>query len=172
MRGRTRGIMKAAVIAAVLLAVGVPSVASAAPKDDLGNACLLAGEVYTKAKLTDLRVTFVLMDVATGEVVWDVDPDLMGAKAIKGGYEVSAFIPSDPDLEGKVFEWAMRVDARNVGSPVYVEWLEQIVSESWAQILGDKTVAVFPGGDISGRVELVAITKTSKAKGKLKKLFK
>lgn len=165
MRGTYRGFSRAAVIAAMVLAVGAPSLAAANSKDDLGNACLLAGEVYTKAKISDLRVTFVLVDMATSEVVWDVDPELMYTKSVKGGYEISAFIPSDPDMEGQVFEWALRVDARDAGSPVYVDWFEQVVSDAWSQILGDSTIAVYPGGDISGRVELVAITKSGKAGG-------
>lgn len=166
MRGTNRGMAKAAVIAALIVAVGLPSLAAAKSKDDLGNACLLAGEVYTKTKLSNLRVTFVLVDIASGEVVWDIDPEMINAKAIKGGWELSAFVPNDPDMEGKVFEWAMRVDARDAGTPVYVDWFEQVVSESWAEVLGSKTVSVFPGGDISGRVELVAITKSDKANAK------
>lgn len=171
MRNAGRGTGRLWAAAALVVAVGAPSLAVAKDSSDKGDnkledACLLVGEVYTKAPLEELKTTFVLLDVQSGEVVWDVDSDLLSSKPMKGGYEVSAFIPSDPDMQGQVFEWALRVDAREASSPVYIDWFEQVVTEKWAAILGEKTIAAYPGGDIAGRVELVAITKSKTNKGK------
>lgn len=167
MKGFIRSTMGLLAIAALVAGATVVGGGDAYAKSDKES--VLAGQVFTDASVEDLRVTFVLTDTDSGEVVWDIDTAGMTVFKNGEGYEFYGYIPDDPAIEGSTYEWAMRVDARDASGPVYISWFEQVVSEKWEAILGDKGVSLFPGGDISGRVELVAITKDEVKLGKLKK---
>lgn len=156
-------------VAATALALGValPGLASA---KNLSNECALVGSVYTTAPASALKVSFVRLDLETGTVIEEIEPSNMSLIKKFGGYEYEAYIPNDGDLAGELSEWAMRVDSRDAASSVFIEGFEQYVPAAWYEVLGAKTIAQFAGGNVGGRVELVAITKIDKAKGK--KLFK
>jgi hypothetical protein len=171
---KTTGLTAAAALVLGVTLVGAAAEAKAgdkAPKYD--TACLLAGDIYTSAPAESLIVTFVLQDATTGEVVYEVEQSAVEITELKGkgGYEYVAFLANDPDLTGDNYEWSLRVDARAADAPVYIDWFEQVVSKKWEKLLGDKLISLFPGGDIAGRVELVAITKSDSKIKKLKKMY-
>lgn len=167
MKGFIRSTMGLLAVAALIAGMTVAGSGDAYAKSDKES--VLAGQLFTDASVKDLRVTFVLTDSQTGEVVWDIDAAGMDVIKNGEGYEFYGYIPDDPAIEGSTYEWAMRIDARDASSPVYISWFEQVVPEKWEGILGDKGVSLFPGGDISGHVELVAITKDVVKLANLKK---